>query len=113
MAFENTITIDTLHHAVTAATDSAKHIVEYTVPAHGQKFDFMHLLDHIKDSRSVELPFIHLELPQLPPVQIGGIMLDFSPTRHVFFSCFVQYFYFLGLSMQLGYTGKLLCRMDL
>ncbi len=68
MAFENPIIIDTLHHAATVAADNVKHIVEHAAPAHGEKFNFMHLLDHIKDSRTIEFPFIHLELPQLPHV---------------------------------------------
>ncbi|MCU0452487.1 MAG: F0F1 ATP synthase subunit A [Bacteroidetes bacterium] len=52
---------------------------------HGEGFDFAHLLDHMKDGRYVEVPGGHVDLPQFPPVTIGGITLDLSPTKHVVF----------------------------
>ena len=76
---------DTLQHVATAVADSAKHVVSHGASGHGEKFNFQHLLDHVKDSRTIELPFLHFELPQLPPLHIGGFMLDLSPTKHVFF----------------------------
>jgi F-type H+-transporting ATPase subunit a len=94
--FGNTTTIDTLHHTVTAVTDSAKHIVEHTAPVHGEKFNFMHLFEHIKDARIVELPFFHFTLPQLPPVHVGGLTIDLSPTKHVFFLLFCAMLLIIG-----------------
>lgn len=53
--------------------------------AHGDGFSFAHLLDHIKDGKELEIPGGHIELPHLPPVNIGGIEIDLSPTKHVVF----------------------------
>lgn len=53
---------------------------------HGEKFDFAHLLDHMKDSREIEFPGGHFEFPlHLPTVEIAGITFDFTITKHVFF----------------------------
>jgi F-type H+-transporting ATPase subunit a len=76
---------DTLQHVATSVADSVKQVISYGASGHGEKFNFQHLLDHVKDSRTIELPFLHLELPQFPPLHIGGFMLDLSPTKHVFF----------------------------
>jgi F-type H+-transporting ATPase subunit a len=39
---------------------------------------------HITDSHHLELPFVgELELPRWEPVHIGGLTIDFSPTKHV------------------------------
>lgn len=93
--FENPKVIDTSNTAIVAIADSAKYIVEHTKLEHGELFSFQHLLDHAKDSRVIELPWfslrdlrvqiMHLELPQLPPVHIGGLTLDLSLTKHAFF----------------------------
>jgi len=71
---------DRLEHAVKSVADTVREAA-----AHGDKFDFGHLLSHMKDSRDVELPFVHFQLPELPPMHIAGLTLDLSPTRHVFF----------------------------
>jgi F-type H+-transporting ATPase subunit a len=76
---------DTLQHVATAVADSVKQVVSHGASGHGEEFNFQHLLDHVKDSRTIEFPFLHFELPQLPPLHIGGFMLDLSPTKHVFF----------------------------
>lgn len=52
---------------------------------HGDGFDFVHLLDHMKDSREIEIPFGHVELPPFPPIQIGNLVIDLSLTKHVIF----------------------------
>ncbi|MEX0736433.1 MAG: F0F1 ATP synthase subunit A [Bacteroidota bacterium] len=52
---------------------------------HGEKFDFGHLLDHMKNSMELEFPGGHLELPHIAPVTLGGITFDFSISKHVFF----------------------------
>jgi F-type H+-transporting ATPase subunit a len=57
----------------------------HTSGEHGEGFNFMHLLDHMKDSRSVEIPFGHISLPQFAPVHLGGTTIDLSMTKHVFF----------------------------
>ncbi len=39
---------------------------------------------HITDSHELELPFVgEVELPRWEPVQVGGLAIDFSPTKHV------------------------------
>jgi F-type H+-transporting ATPase subunit a len=58
---------------------------------HGDKVDFARLLDHMKNSMELEIPwlhdghFSHMTLPSFPPVTIGGITFDFSISKHVFF----------------------------
>lgn len=51
----------------------------------GGEFDFNHLLEHLYDSRSLEFPGGHWDIPAFPPVQIAGLTIDFSITKHVFF----------------------------
>ncbi|HLF20653.1 MAG TPA: F0F1 ATP synthase subunit A [Bacteroidota bacterium] len=60
-------------------------VTAHASAGHGDKFEFSHLLDHIKDSREIEIPFGHVELPQFKPLQIGGMLIDLSPTKHVVF----------------------------
>jgi F-type H+-transporting ATPase subunit a len=46
----------------------------------GEKLDVMH---HVLDAHTLEFePFGEIHLPKFPPVQIGGITIDLSPTRH-------------------------------
>ncbi|HEX9830043.1 MAG TPA: F0F1 ATP synthase subunit A, partial [Bacteroidota bacterium] len=53
---------------------------------HGEKFNFTHLLDHMKDAKEIEFPGGHFEVPlHLPTVEIAGITFDFNITKHVFF----------------------------
>lgn len=57
-----------------------------TVAAAGHaEFDFNHLLEHLYDSRTLEYPGGHWDIPPIPPVQIAGFTIDFSVTKHVFF----------------------------
>jgi F-type H+-transporting ATPase subunit a len=96
LIFENPIGHDTLQHAVATVSDSLEQVVSHGASGHGEKFNFQHLLDHAKDSHAIELPGIHFELPQLPPLQIGGIMLDLSPTKHVVFLVFCAVLLIVG-----------------
>jgi F-type H+-transporting ATPase subunit a len=85
LIFENPIVHDTIHQVAGTVADSIKQVAGHGVSGHGEKFNFQHLLDHTKDSHIVELPGFHIELPQFHPLQIGGFVLDLSPTKHVFF----------------------------
>ena len=38
---------------------------------------------HITDSHSLETPFGEVELPRWPPVPVGSVTIDLSPTKHV------------------------------
>jgi len=51
----------------------------------GESFNFGELLEHVEDSRIVELPGTHIELPTFKPLQLGSLTIDLSPTKHVFF----------------------------
>ncbi len=53
--------------------------------AEGGAFNFNELLNHLKDSHEIEVPFAHIELPHFPPVVIGGYSIDLSITKHVVF----------------------------
>lgn len=44
---------------------------------------FAELLHHLQDSRELEVPFGHIALPQFPPLEIGGLTVDLSITKHV------------------------------
>lgn len=47
---------------------------------------FTELFEHAHDSHELELPFVgHVHLPHFDPVQIGGLTLDLSITKHVVF----------------------------
>jgi F-type H+-transporting ATPase subunit a len=83
--FDNQITSDTLHHANAIMNDSIRHVAELGAAEHSEKFNFQHLLDHVKDSHSIELPWGHIELPHIAPFHIAGLVIDISPTKHVFF----------------------------
>ncbi len=39
----------------------------------------------MQDSRELEIPFGHISLPQFPPIEIAGITIDISITKHVVF----------------------------
>ena len=83
MVFESSLVADTLQNTsqIVADTVAAAH----ASGGHGEGFNFMHLLEHMKNSNSIELPIGHLALPQFAPVNIGGVTLDLSITKHVFF----------------------------
>lgn len=76
--------VETLQHTGKSMADSA-HVVGTTAVHGGEKFEFTHLFDHIKDSHEVEIPFGHIALPQFEPFTVGGITIDLSITKHVFF----------------------------
>jgi F-type H+-transporting ATPase subunit a len=83
LIFESSLVADTLQHTAHTVVDTIAAV--HASGGHGEGFNFMHLLEHMKNSNSVELPFIHLALPQFAPVRIGGFTLDLSITKHVFF----------------------------
>jgi F-type H+-transporting ATPase subunit a len=83
LIIEPTFVADTLEHTVKVVADTAA--TAQGAGGHGEEFNFMHLLGHLKNSSSIDLPFINLELPQVPPVQLGSVTFDLSITKHVFF----------------------------
>jgi F-type H+-transporting ATPase subunit a len=83
LIFESTVLTDTLQHTAQTVADTVASA--HTSGGHGEGFNFMHLLEHMKNSNSVNLPFFTLELPQFAPVHVGTFTFDFSITKHVFF----------------------------
>lgn len=59
-------------------------VVDSTHIHHSENI-FVELLHHIRDSKTIEVPFAHFEFPQIPPISIFGIQIDLTITRHVFF----------------------------
>src|SRR5690625_3566861 len=43
------------------------------------------MMQQLTDSHEIELPWGVVQLPQWDPVQIGPVLIDFSPTKHVVF----------------------------
>jgi F-type H+-transporting ATPase subunit a len=44
------------------------------------------IMHHILDSNAIEVPFLgEFHLPQFAPIHLGGLEIDLSPTKHVFF----------------------------
>jgi F-type H+-transporting ATPase subunit a len=72
-----------------AAADSVLGSVGQAVAhgsAHGgDESPFTELLHHVQDSRTLETPFGHWNLPDLPPFHLGPIAFDMSVTKHVVF----------------------------
>lgn len=75
---------DTLNRVSASVSDSL-HAAVVPAAEEGGKFNFTELLDHLKDSHRVEIPFGHIDLPHFPPIVIGGVSIDLSITKHVFF----------------------------
>jgi F-type H+-transporting ATPase subunit a len=51
--------------------------------ANENQIDIVH---HIGNAREVEIPFLGVyELPHFPPIHVGGLTIDLSPTKHLVF----------------------------
>ncbi|HTY37575.1 MAG TPA: F0F1 ATP synthase subunit A [Bacteroidota bacterium] len=81
---DTTAVVDTLHHGAASVADSAVTAAD-SLAHHAEGFEFGHLLEHMRNSQELDLPWGHVELPQFPPVQIGGLTIDLSISKHVFF----------------------------
>jgi F-type H+-transporting ATPase subunit a len=82
---QETHSLDTLRVAADTVTAAAGQVAS---AERGEKFEFSHLLDHVKDSREIEFPGGHMTLPHIQPMNIAGLQIDLSPTKHVFFLVF-------------------------
>lgn len=70
-------------HDTTQIADTA-----HAAGAHGEMSVsemFKYLFAHVQDSNHLELPFLDIHLPHWAPIEIAGITLDLSPTKHVVF----------------------------
>jgi F-type H+-transporting ATPase subunit a len=83
---ESTIS-DTVQQTTHGVIDTVVATVHAT-GGQGEGFNFMHLLHHIKNSNTLEVPFSHFELPQFAPIHVGSLVIDLSITKHVFFLLF-------------------------
>lgn len=85
MILDSLFSPDTLQQTVQQAVDTL-HVAGAQAAGHGEKFEFSHLLSHMRDSKEIEIPFGHFEIPlHLPKVHVAGIDFDFAITKHVFF----------------------------
>ena len=58
-----------------------EHAPEHVAPSN--QIDITH---HLANSHEIEIPIIGVvELPRFAPVHVGGLTLDFSPTKHLVF----------------------------
>lgn len=87
MRLDNPALSDTLQHGTQGVVDTLQAAAHgaSTGTEHGEKFNFAHLLDHLKDSMELEIPGGHIALPHFPPVTVAGITFDLSISKHVFF----------------------------
>ncbi len=69
---------------VFAATTLALPLLAAESKPEGGASEEMDVMHHILDAHTLDFePFGEIHLPQFPPVQIGGLTIDLSPTRHV------------------------------
>lgn len=84
-----------LSHLV-AVADTLKH----PNASHGGEESSNWMLHHISDSRTIDLePFGHITLPQFPTINVAGIEIDLSITKHVFFMWLVSIILIVVLSL--------------
>jgi F-type H+-transporting ATPase subunit a len=58
-------------------------------PAHEPAHNRIDISHHIGNSHELEIPLVGaIELPRFAPLHIGGLTLDFSPTKHLVFMLF-------------------------
>jgi F-type H+-transporting ATPase subunit a len=77
--------VDTLEHAALSAGDTLPAQAVHAAAEHAEKFEFGHLLGHLHNSGAIEFPGGHIDLPQFPPIHVGGLTIDLSMSKHVFF----------------------------
>lgn len=65
--------------------DSLQAAAEHGAAHAGEENLFTELLHHVQDSRTLELPFVHVTLPAFTPFTVAGITIDMSITKHVVF----------------------------
>jgi F-type H+-transporting ATPase subunit a len=80
-----TAVLDTAQHAPMSAVDTTAAALSHAAAGQGEKLDFGHLLDHMKNSPEIDFPGGHIELPQFSPLHLGNLTIDLSISKHVFF----------------------------
>ena len=81
-------------HGVQPADEaSPQEAAEHAPAAEGHAADAEHseqwgteaMMHHIVDSNELEFGSIKIALPRIPPIQVGQLEIDMSPTKHVVF----------------------------
>jgi F-type H+-transporting ATPase subunit a len=76
---------DTVQEHAAAAADTVAHAAGSGAHGGGEN-TFASLLHHVYDSHELDLPLVgHIALPRFHPVEIAGMTIDFSITKHVVF----------------------------
>ncbi|MCL4510878.1 MAG: F0F1 ATP synthase subunit A [Bacteroidetes bacterium] len=67
-------------NAGSVAADTAKAVASHASGASNGSW----IIEHVTDSHVLQFqPFGEIHLPQFPPVHIGGMVIDFSLTKHI------------------------------
>lgn len=70
---------------ISTASDTSAHTGAHAEPMTPSQI-FEKLFHHVEDSHDLEVPFLgHVDLPQFPPIEIAGVSVDLSITKHVVF----------------------------
>lgn len=85
---------ETTHEAGAPATEHQ---------AGSNQIDVIH---HIGDSHELETPFGVVDLPRWEPVQIGGVTVDLSPTKHVVYMLFAALLVTLTFTLAGGAVAR-------
>src|SRR5437899_6367944 len=70
------------------------------------------IMAHLGNSHSIELPawkapyYVEKELPRIPPIHIGGVTVDVSPTKHAVFLALAA----LIVGLVFLYTSRVVAR---
>ncbi len=67
-------------HEAEVVQQGVEHAAEGGVPDIGGM-----LIHHLADAKEIELPWGTWVLPHWEPIHLGGLTIDFSPTKHVVF----------------------------
>lgn len=67
-------------NVATTVVDTAKAVASHASDASNGSW----IIEHVTDSHVLQFqPFGEIHLPQFPPVHIGGMVIDFSLTKHI------------------------------
>jgi F-type H+-transporting ATPase subunit a len=82
---DTTVVVDTATHAAASAADTSAAAISDTLAHQGETFEFGNLLGHMRNSLEIDVPGGRIELPHVPPLQVGNLTIDLSISKHVFF----------------------------
>lgn len=100
--FSENISADQIEHQSTVVADT----LAKTAESHDSGNLFTHLLEHVQDSRELEIPFGHIELPHFATVNFYGLEIDFSITKHLVFLWFAAITLIISLTFAARKNSK-------